>query len=50
MALRMAAMATMTRASILGMVPTVALFFLLLPDPLPLPVELLVELAADVKL
>jgi hypothetical protein len=44
----MAAMATITRASILGTVPTMASFFLLLPDPLP--VELLVELAADIKL
>jgi hypothetical protein len=46
----MAAMATITRASILGAVPTMASFFLLLPEPVPLPDELLVPLAADVKL
>jgi hypothetical protein len=51
-ALRIAAMATITSASILETVPTMASFFLLLPEPvpLPLPVELLVALAADVKL
>jgi len=46
----MAAMATIARASVLGTVPTMAPFFLLLPEPVPLPVELLVPLAADVKL
>jgi hypothetical protein len=48
----MAAMATITRASILGTVPTMAPFLsLLLPEPVPeLPVELLVvPLAADVE-
>jgi hypothetical protein len=45
-ALRMAAMATITRASVLGTVPTMAPFFLLPP----VPDELLVPLAADVKL
>jgi hypothetical protein len=45
----MAAMVTMTRASILGTVPTMAPFFLELPEPVP--VELLeVPLAADVEL
>jgi len=47
-ALSTAAMATITRASILGIVPTMPSFFLLLPEPLP--VELLVPLAADVNL
>jgi len=47
-ALRMAAIATITRASILGTVPTMATFVLLLPEPVPL--ELLVPLAVDVKL
>lgn len=46
----MAAMATITRAPILGTVPAMAPFFLLLPEPVPLPLELLVPLAEDIKL